>query len=188
MSLDDFTNSDPHNGSDEQSTSEHGLIHEILDEVFRSGFVDNLIREELEQQFEAAGISVEPNATLPGEPCSWNAIDTLKQTWPMFVAEYILSDESRYDRRYQQAAARVTEHLSCSAPETVKSALTRRTFYEPYTFSHEQHRTIEVSAPSAKLIRTILDELERQFRSQESDIIEQIKAQHDTDACQQRSE
>ena len=187
MSLDDFITSDPNDGSNEQTTSEHQLINEILDEVFQSGFVDDLIREELEQQFEAAGISVEPNATLPGTPYLWDATDTLKQTWPVFVAEYILSDESRCDRRYQQAAARATEHLSCNAAETVKSALTRRTFYEPYTFDHEQHGHIDVSAPSAKLIRNILDEVERRLRSQESDIIEQIKAEHDTDSCQQRS-
>lgn len=95
--------------------------------MFQSGFVDDLIREELEQQFETAGISVEPNATLPGAPYLSNAKDTLKQTWPVFVAEYILSDESRCDRRYQQAGGRAIEHLSCSAPEMVKSALTRRT-------------------------------------------------------------
>jgi len=188
MSLDDFITSDPHNGSGEQTTSEHRLINEILDEVFQSGFVEDLIREDLEQQFEAEDTPVEPNATLPGAPYLWNATDTLKQTWSVFVAEYILSNESRCDRRYQQASARATEHLSCSAPETVKSALTRRTFYEPYTFHHDQHGTIDVSAPSAKLVRNILDEIERRLRSQESDIIEQIKAEHDTDTCQQGSE
>jgi hypothetical protein len=70
-----------------------GLINEILDEVFQGGFVDDLIREGLEQQFEAAGVSVEPNTTLPGAPYSWNATDTLKQTWPVFVADTVYCND-----------------------------------------------------------------------------------------------
>ncbi|MFK5602615.1 hypothetical protein [Haloferax volcanii] len=184
MSLDDFVTSNRRKISVEQTTSEHYLIDEVLDEVFESGFVDSLIRDELEQQFRTAGISVEPNATLPNAPYSWDATGTLKETWPVFVTEYILSDESRCDRRYQQASARATEHLSCSAPETVKSALSRRTFYEQYDFNDEKCGTVEVSAPSAELIRDILDEVERLLRSRESDIIEQIKAEHEIHVCQ----
>ncbi|MCG1001915.1 MULTISPECIES: hypothetical protein [Halobacterium] len=172
MALDDYDSPDLRNNTVNQDPSEYSLIYEVLDEVFDSGYVDSLIRDELEEQFEAAGISVEDDATLPNTPYSWKATEALKETWPVFVAEYILSNEARCDRQYQQAAARATEHLSCSAAETVKSALTRRTFYKPYTYDHEQYGTIEVSSPSAKLIRDILDEIERLLRTRESDVIE----------------
>jgi hypothetical protein len=185
MALDDYDSPGLRNNAANQDQSEYSLIYEVLDEVFDSGYVDSLIRDELAEQFEAAGISVEEDATLPKTPYSWKATDTLKETWSVFVAEYILSNEARCDRRYQQAAARATEHLSCSAAETVKSALTRRTFYKSYAYDHEQHGTVEVASPSTKLIRDILDEIERLLRSREPDVIEQIKAQHDTDVCQQ---
>jgi hypothetical protein len=183
MGIEDFIDDDEFEfQNDESSGSEHQLIGEELDQVFESGFVESRIREELDEQFESQGISVSNDATLPEAPYSWDATDALEDTWPVVVAEYIISDESRCDKRYWKATARATEHLDCS-PQTVHKALTCRTFYESYLFEHEEWKNFDVSAPSAELIRDILSEIERRLRVREPDIIEQIMEAHDTDIC-----
>ena len=171
MALDEFT--------DRTRRTEHPAIYDVLEEVFESGYPEELVREELRSQVEEHGVDVEPDAELPKTPYVWNATPELSRKWQVMVAEYVLCDESRRDRRYQQSAARATEHLKCGAAETVKSALTRETFFEPFTLDTDLvEGTIHISAPSSELIREILEETERRLRTQ-PDIIERILEHHE---------
>ncbi len=158
---------------------EHPAIREVLDDIFESGYPATLVREELREQVESHGIDVDPDAELPNTPYKYDKTSTLAEKWEVMLAEYMLCEESLPDRRYQQSASRATEHLDCGAGNSVTSALTRETFFEPFTLNTEQAEgPIDISAPSFELIRGILDESERRLRNR-PDIIEQILESHE---------
>ncbi|WP_251106154.1 hypothetical protein [Halorubrum hochsteinianum] len=171
MVLSDYLNETPWN-------EEHPAIKDTLDQLFEKQYPADLIQGELAEQLKGVSIDVESHENLPYTPYEYDKTPTLARKWEAMLTEYMLCEHSRYDKRYQQSAARATEHLDCSAAESVKSGLTRETFYEPFEVSPEgSEEIISISAPSAKLIRDILNEAERILR-QEPDIIEQIQAHH----------
>jgi hypothetical protein len=167
------------------SHHEHPKLREALDEVFNSDYPQSRVREELEEQVARYGVEVDSDATLPGTPYEYDTTEVVAKKWEVMLAEYLLCDESLPDRRYQQAASRATERLECGASTSVTSALTRETFYQPFTIDPERvadetgveiTEPIKVSAPSAELVRDILNETERQLRRREPDVIEQVLA------------
>ncbi|EMA68892.1 hypothetical protein C461_04657 [Halorubrum aidingense JCM 13560] len=157
---------------------EHPAIKDTLDQMFDEQYPATLIQEELAEQLDGVSIDVESYEHLPYTPYEYDKTPKLARKWEAMLTEYMLCEHSRPDKRYQQSAARATEHLDCSAAESVKSGLTRETFYEPFKVSPDgSEEIISISAPSAELIRGILKEAERILR-QEPDIIEQIQAHH----------
>lgn len=157
---------------------EHPAIKETLDQVFDDRYPATLVQQELNEQITEIPVEVETYEDLPDTPYEYDKTPTVARKWEVMVAEYMLCEESLPEKRYQQSAARATEHLNCSAAESVKSALTRETFFKPFKIRPEElDEPINISAPSAELVRDVLDEAERLLR-QQPDIIEQIKEQH----------
>lgn len=157
---------------------EHPALKETLDQVFDDQYPATLVQRELAEQVAGLTVEVETYDDLPYTPYEYDKTPTVARKWEAMLAEYMLCEESLPEKRYQQSAARATEHLNCSAAESVKSALTRETFFKPFEIQPDElDEPVKISAPSAELIRDVLDEAERLLR-QRPDIIEQIQGQH----------
>jgi hypothetical protein len=164
---------------DDNNTTEHPAISDTLGKVFESGWPEELVYEQVEEQVESQGSWLEEGFRLPNTPYTWRETDSTTRKWEVMMVEYILCEESNPERRFRQAASRATEHLKCGSGETVVSALTRETFFEPAKpYDDDLDKTIEISAPSAELIRDILDEVERRIRSRRDVTIEEILEHH----------
>ena len=172
--LDHFT------GDTDDHLTEHPTVHEILDDIFNSGWPKDLVFEEVEHDVEADGSYLEKGFTLPNTPYSWRETETVAHKWELMTVEHILCDESHPQHRFQQAASRATEHTTFGSGQTVISGMTRDTFFEPVdVYDDELNITVHISAPSAELIRTILEEVERRLRSRKDVTIEEVRDHHD---------
>jgi hypothetical protein len=164
------------------SHDEHPAISEILDEIFESGLPEQLVRAEIAEQVAEAGAELDEDATLPETPYVWDKTQKRGRKWVLMAVEFLIGDEHRPDKRFNQAACRATEHINPSASESVKSALRRETFYKEFEVENEVlDEPFQLSAPSAELLREVLLEVERRLRQREDVTIEDVLREHRTE-------